>query len=789
MTAAFLIVFHTLGSLASGSEPRAMPVVPQQARPVSLSDVRLLDGPFKQSQDVHAKYLLSLAPDRLLTRYRVEAGLPADAANYPGWEDKELPGVAGGFYLSGCARMYAVTGDRRFLDRVNTMLEGLEACQNAHGDGYLLATRNGRKIFAELERGDIHLPGGWLVNGEAEPYYAMEKLFSGLRDAYRVAGQRKGLTIAVGLADWLDRHTAHFDDEQLQRIMSVEFGGINWVLADLYADTGNSRYLALSRRWQHKGILDPLSRGEDILPGKHANTQFPKISGLAARYPYSGDPFDRITAEFFWDRVAHHHSYVTGDNSLAEHFGPPDRLDDRLGSNTTETCNAWNMLRLTSLLFAIEPRADLADFAERVLWNHVLPAHHPEDGRVCYFLPLESGHTKPYEPLFDRFACCTCSGLDSYARHADAIYYEAGNTLFVNQFIASEVHWKGTSVRFETGIPDAGTARLAISCEAPRNFRLALRCPHWASDGMKLKVDGTSLPVSGEPGNYIVLDREWKTGDVVDVELPLPVHLETMPDNPRRVAFFKGPVLLAGDLGSGDVPVLVTPERPGPTLVRAVEGAPSSYRLAGVGRPCDVALQPFFRLQGRRYAVYWDVVTPEQWSATEAERAAAWARQKALDDRTIDRVEIGVADSEAAHHLKFEHSNTGRGAYGKFMETRWRDAPGGWFSYELRILPGTEVELLCTFWGKERGARKCDVLIDGQKTATLTLDSNHPEAFYDEVIRVPAAWVQGQEHVTVRFQAHPGNTVGGLFGLRTLKPAGDAPASARGKPGNPPEKQ
>jgi uncharacterized protein len=686
------------------------------------------------------------------------------------------------------ADLYAVTGDRRFLDRVTTMLDGLEACQKAHGNGYLLATRNGRRLFSEIERGDIRFEGGWLLNGEAEPYYALEKLFSGLRDSYRVAGVRKGLIIAVALGDWLDRHMAHIGDDALQRIMACEFGGMNWVLADLYADTGDPRYLALSRRWHHKAILDPLARGEDILPGKHANTQFPKISGLAARYPYTGDPFDRITAEFFWDRVAHHHSYVTGDNSLAEHFGPPDRLDNRLGENTTETCNAWNMLRLTSLLFSLEPRADLGDFAERVLWNHVLPAQNPEDGRVCYFLPLASGHDKPYESLYDRFACCTCSGLDSYARHADGIYYKASDTLFVNQFIASELRWRaGVSVRLETKFPDEDTVRLSFSSATPKRFKLALRCPRWNSDGMSLKLDGEALPVAGQPGNYVVLDRTWKTGDAVEVTLPLTVRLETMPDNPRRVAFFKGPVLLAGDLGPAggetgpdDVPVLVTPDRPQPSLVRPVAGAPSSYRLGGIGRPHDVDLLPFFLLHGRRYAVYWDVMTPQQWSAIEADRAAKKARQKAIDDRTIDRVEIGVAASETAHQLKSERSHAGRGAYGKFMETRWRDAPDGWFSYELRVASEGPAELLCTFWGKERGARVFDILIDGRRAATLSLDGNHPEAFYDQVVAIPRALLQGKERVTVRFQAHPGNNVGGLFGLRVMKPGGTAREAAKG---------
>jgi DUF1680 family protein len=367
--------------------------------------------------------LLSLDPDRLVSRFLVEAGLPPKAPSYPGWEQKELPGVGASFYLSGCARMYAAKGDQRFLERVNRVVDELERCQRANGNGYLLATKDGKRIFAEIEGGNIRLDGGWLVNGEAEPYYALEKLFSGLRDAWRVAGVRRALEIGVHLGQWLDRHMSHLSDEQMQKIMSCEFGGMNWVLADLYADTGDRRFLALSKRWDHDAILGPLSRGQDILPGKHANTQFPKISGLAARYPFSGDPADRITAEFFWDRVVHHHSFVTGDNSTSEHFGPPDRLDDRLSAQTCENCNAWNMVRLTSLLFALEPRAELGDFTERILWNHVLAAQDSRDGRVCYFLPLESGHVKPYEGLYDRFACCTCSGYDSYARHGEAIYF------------------------------------------------------------------------------------------------------------------------------------------------------------------------------------------------------------------------------------------------------------------------------------------------------------------------------------------------------------------------------
>lgn len=771
------LAFLYLPATGCRGDDTPAPLVPQRCRFFDLRDVRLLDGPFKQSQDIHAAYLLSLDPDRLLSRFLVEAGLPSRAVSYPGWEQKELPGVGASFSLSGCARMYAATGDRQFLDRVTYLVDELDRCQQAHCNGYLLATKNGRRIFAEIERGDIRLDGGWLVNGEAEPYYALEKLFSGLRDAWRVAGVRKALEVGLRLGQWLDRHMSHLNHEQIQKIMSCEFGGLNWVLADLYADTGDRRFLDLSRRWDHEAILGPLSLGQDILPGKHANTQFPKISGLAARYPFTADPVDRITAEFFWDRVVHHHSFVSGDNSTSEHFGPPDRLDDRLSSQTCENCNAWNMVRLTNLLFALDPRAEYGDFTERILWNHILAAQHPRDGRVCYFLPLESGHTKPYDGLYDRFACCTCSGFDSYARHGESIYFHSPGELLVNLYIASEVRWneQGVTLRQETRFPVEDTVRLTFTMPSPRRFKLALRCPRWVTTRMAIAVNGTLQDATGEPGNFVGLDRQWNSGDTVNLTMPLSLHLEAMPDNPQRVALFKGPILLAGDLGRADsaegddVPVLVPGNRPPAEWIKVDGGAPLRCELAGVGRPRDVPMRPFFQIVDQRYAVYWNVLTSEHWEKRKQDRAAEQARRKVLDARTLDQVKIGDAGSEAAHGLKRHGSNTGLGAYGTHMETHWRDAPGGWFSYELKITPNQPVELLCTYWGKERGDRTFDIQVDGQTIATTSLDSSHPEAFYDRVYPVARNLMQGKERITVKFVAHPGHDAGGLFGLRALR--------------------
>jgi uncharacterized protein len=761
--------------------PKARVAVPLQAEPFSLDAVRLLDGPFKRSQDAAAKYLLSLEADRLLARFRVEAGLTPKAKNYPGWEDVELPGVGAGFYLSGCARMHAVTGDRRFLDRVRYMLDELEACQKANGNGYLLATKNGQRIFAEIERGTVRIQG-WKMNGECEPYYAMEKLFSGLRDAWRVCGERKALDIEARLADWLEQHMSHLSDEQMQNIMKCEWGGVNWVLADLYADTGNPRYLALSRRWHQTSIFDPLARGIDILPNKHANTQFPKICGLASRYAYSGDTADRITAEFFWDRVVGHHSYVTGGNSFVEHFGPPDKLNNRLGTTTTELCNSYNMLRLTMLLYSIAPQARHADFLERTLLNHVLPAQHPGDGRICYYTPLQSGYAKPYETLYETFACCTCSSMDGYAKHGEYIYAHDAGGLWVNLFIASEVQWrdKGVTLRQETAFPEESRMRLAVTCAEPVRFNLRVRYPVWATQGMSIRINGEKQPAPAVPGSYVALDRTWKTGDRVELDIPQPLRIESMPDNPRRIAIFAGPVLLAGDLGPAggeagpgsqdDVPVLLTGDRPLSDWVKPA-GAPLGFKLTGVGRPRDLDLAPFYRLHDHRYVVYWDAVTPPEWEKRRSELAAEEARRAELEAATVDKVDIGVPASETAHALQGDKTETGRGVTkGMHMNARWRRAEsGGYFRYEMKVMPDQEMSVQCTYWTKEAGRRGFDILVDDQKIDEETRINAKLETLYVKVYPLPKNLTQGKNKIAVKFRPHADCTTGGVFGVRVTR--------------------
>jgi hypothetical protein len=542
--------------------------------------------------------------------------------------------------------------------------------------------------------------------GCAEPYYALEKIFSGLRDAYRVAAQPKALQIEVRLGNWLDKHMSHLSDAQMADLMTVEYGGMNWVLSDLYADTGDARFMMLSRRWQDRKVFDGPAAGRDDLAGEHANTQFPKFCGLAARYPLSGDPADLKTAEFFWESVVRHHSYATGGNSEHEHFDQSDKLNEHLSQYTEENCNEYNMLRLTQLLFNIKPKPAYAEYMERTLFNHILSAQNVQDGRVCYFLPLKSGASRAPQTLYDDFACCVCSGFDSYSRNAGYIYAHSAEALYVNLFIASELTWKEKSLvlRQETKIPDEDSATFRIGLRQPARFSLYLRYPAWATDGIKVGVNDAAVKIDTAPGEFFAIEREWSDGDTVVFRAPIALRHESLPDNRERTALFAGPILLAGNLGPiadpalddpGYIPLLVPDGKPVNQWLRPTD-EPLTFTTA-IARPREVEVQPFFRVRDCSYAVYWDLVTPAGWDAHVNKVKEFRLQAERLDARTVDIVAVGDLASEMAHQLKVEGiSTTGRGMRGLEMHLTWRS--GESFAYTMRVPNQEPVTIRCRYF-------------------------------------------------------------------------------------------
>ena len=752
-----------------------------KAQPFALQDVRLLDGPFKEAQERDGAYLLSLDPGRLLHNFRVNAGLPSSAEPLGNWEKpgSELRGHLTGHGLSAYALMYASTGDARFRERADVLVRELAACQSALGSGGYLSA------FPETFFDRLELDGKvWA------PYYTLHKIFSGLLDANALCGSAQALEVAAKLGDWVVGRIARLNDDELQKALDTEHGGINEAMAELYARTGKEAYLQAAKRLCHKKVLDPLAAREDRLAGLHANTQFPKIIGAARLYELTGDPRDRAMAEFFWERVANHHSYVTGGNSDHEGFGPPDKLSERVSPFTAESCNTYNMLKLSHRLFAWDASAARADFCERALYNHILASQDPRTGRMAYHIPVYGGWFMPYDTPNVSCWCCTGTGFESHARTGEGLYWRDAEGLYVGLFIPSELAWreKGVTLRMETRYPEEERVRLALRCERPTTFALRVRCPAWASRGLTLSVNGDRVAWDAKPGSFASLTREWKDGDRVEWTIPMRLRLEAMPDNPSRAAICYGPVVLAGELGTEKMepprpyavqqsdffekeeppqtmPVLLAAGRPVEEWVEPVPGQPLTFRTKGVGRPAEVTLTAFYRLPPQRYSLYWDLLTSEQWQARKEAAARREQRERALAARTIDAVVVGNAPSEKSHGLRGEKSSSGT-----FAGRAYRDASqGGWFSYALNMRDAQSAKLLCTFWGSDGGARTFDILVNGATIATVKLNSDHPGEFFDAEYALPQEKLAADAPLVVTFRAQTGQMAGGVFDVRLVR--------------------
>jgi uncharacterized protein len=776
-SATVVLIAASISALGVGRRADAQTASTSPVQPFFVGDVKLLESPFRHAMQMDADFLLSLDCDRLLSWYRKEAGLEPKAEVYGGWESLGIAGHSLGHYLSACSRMYLATDKKEFRRRVDYIVGELAECQQAGNDGFVGAMPRGRGVFAEIAQGDIR-SGGFDLNGSWVPWYTLHKLFAGLIDANQLCDNEQAKEVAIRLADWADETTKNLTPDQWQQMLACEHGGMNESLAELYAITGDERYLELAKKFYHKAILDPLAAQRDELDGKHANTQIPKVIGAAKIAELTGDQKFATIARFFWQTMVENHTYVTGGNSLNEHLGPPGKLNDRLGVNTTETCNTYNMLKLTSALFSQDPEAKYADYAERALWNHILASQNPTSGMVCYYVALQAGGQKNFQGP-GAFTCCSGTGMENHARYGEYIYSHGENALYVNQFISSVVDWQeqGVRVRQLSKLPEHGSVRLEISCDEPKEFLLLVRHPHWASDGFRVSVNGEAAALSSTPGSFAKLKRTWQDGDVVDVKMPLELRLEPMPDNAQRVAIFYGPILLAGllDPKADDnalLPVLVTDDRPvGQWLKPAPEGE-LLFRTEGVGRPRDQTLAPFFGVYDRRYIVYWDLFTEPDWERRRQEYEAQQRRLRELAARTVDLFAIGEMQAERDHNLQGENSSPG-----EFGGRRFRHAmDGGWFSFDIKLPDAGPADLIVTYWGSEVGPRTFDVLLDDAKLGTQTLHRDKPEHFWDKVYHLPEDQTAGKTKATVKFQAHPGNFAGGVFGVRVVHRA----SSARG---------
>lgn len=762
----------------------------QKVRPLPLEQVRLLPGPLKTAQDLDADYLLDLQPDRMLAFLRERAGLQSKAKPYGGWDGagRQLTGHIAGHYLSAVSLMWAATGDTRFKERADYIVAQLKEIQDKQGDGYIGALLDGKGVdgkvrFEDLCKGEIK-SGGFELNGLWSPWYVEHKIFAGLRDAYRYTGNRTALEVEVKFAAWAEHILAPLNEEQIQKMLNTEFGGMNEVTADLYGDTGDARWLALSNKFLHHAIIDPLSEGKDILGGQHGNTQVPKILGSLERYMYTGNEKDYKAAEFFWTQVALHHSFATGGHGKNEYFGPPDKLNDLVDGRTAETCNVYNMLKLTRELFSVKPDIRYADFHERALFNHILASQDPGDGRVCYMVPVGRGVQHEYQDKQEVFTCCVGTGMESHALHGYGIYYESGDKLWVNLYAASEATWKaaGVKLRTETDFPAGEHASLQLTLTAPKKFAVALRRPYWAGAGFRLSVNGKAIENLPPADSYVEIERTWNTGDKIELFLPKTLHTEPIPDNPIREAVLWGPLVLAGDLGPEvklnaddeegpppQAPVLVAENTDVQNWLKPTSGKPGTFRTSGVGLAKDVDFVPFYQLPRRRYAIYWDVFTLAEWKKESEAYAAEVAKKARLQTATVAFAQPGQMQAERDFNQQGEETTPVQtaGRYGR------RGAK--WFSFDLPVEQAHPMTLVITYGSDIRRGGAFGIFIDGTKIDERKVERQSPEQgvrFFDAEYALPAALVQGKSKITVRFEAMQGSDIPGIYGVRVIR--GDA---------------
>ena len=754
-----------------------------------LGQVRLLDGIFKDRQEINARFLMQIDPDRLLVGFREQAGLPARCTRYGGWESRDIAGHSLGHYLSALSYLYAATGEPAVKARVDYIVAELDACQCSGGDGYVLPVL--KKTFTDLRNGIINATP-FSLNGVWVPNYTLHKVLAGLRDAWHQTGNRTALEIEHQLGNWLCGILSGLTPAQIQEMLCTEHGGMNEVLADLAADTGDAFFLDMARdAFHHKVVVDPLLRGEDRLDGLHGNTQIPKVVGLAREYELTGTPEYRQAAESFWHSVVHCRSYAIGGHGESEHFFPPEQFPERLTPFTAETCNTYNMLKLTRHLFSWAPDAEKMDFVERAMINHLAAniGHNP--GEFGYFLGLAAVGVKVFSQPFESWWCCVGTGMENPSRYGEQIYFHHDDTLWVNLFIGSTLSWpeKCMTLCQQTDFPDSGTVRFTITCDGPVKLALLLRHPYWCRKPA-VKINGAVIAVASAPSSYMVLERVWRDGDTVELDLPMTLRFEPLPySGDKVVALMYGPSVMAGIIppenASADPAKLrfgdhlkargKTDEFPplfvGPDAVSVLASLHSSgtddagFRSSGCVVPGDLDFMPFHRVYEEHYCVYFSLMTAEEWAREKMSIMAAQEQRRALEAALLDVITPGYQQPEVEHKLQMKNSGID-----EFQGRKCRFAENdGWFSYEITVDPAVPVSLMVTYWGGEWGDRIFDLLVDGQVVATQKLYADKPGDFFEVTYPVAAALTRGKTTVTLCFQPYPGNIAGRVFAIRVLR--------------------
>ncbi|MDR2915601.1 MAG: glycoside hydrolase family 127 protein [Tannerella sp.] len=759
-----------------------------------LADVELLDGPFKHARELNIEVLMQYDTDRLLAPFLQEAGLPKKAEYFPNWEG--LDGHVAGHYLSALAIHYAATGNRDCKERMDYVISEMKRCQDANGDGYIGGVPDGKKIWGEIRNGNPLIVWNYWV-----PWYNVHKTFAGLRDAWLYADNDQAREMFLRMCDWGISVTGLLTDEQMKGMVAQEHGSMNEVYADAYQMTGNEKYLKAAKRFGSDYLYEEMSVRKDSLDNRHANTQVPKAVGYQRTAEVCRDQANKTAAEFFFETVVNNRSLSFGGNSRREHFPSKDDcisyMEEREGP---ESCNTYNMLKLTQGLFRMDPQAKYADYYERAMFNHILSTQHPHHGGYVYFTPARSAHYRVYSSPNNGMWCCVGTGMENHGKYGEFIYTHSHDSLYVNLFVASQLNWKDKNVRItqNTGFPEEEGTKLTIRTNKTSRFTILIRYPWWVKPGeMEVVCNGKNYAAGSIPSSYVAISRKWEDGDVIEVKTPMHMNLEELPNEPGYISILRGPIVMGAKMGTHDlrgliaddhrwahiahgslVPMFDVPPVIGSKKevqaklqnIQPVSGKPFHYIVPGLfsdDKYKDLVLEPFFNIHDSRYMIYWLTASQHEYDEILRKRKEEEQQKMILDGRTVDAVKTAEQQPEIDHLMKQEYTGTG-----VFMEQPWRETrPGGYFQYQLKTDGREDLALMVRYWGKEPEHRTVTIYIDGQQLAADQISGKWDKGeFVNIEYQIPAGMLKSKEYITVKFTANDNHKSARIFYVRLLKP-------------------
>ncbi len=766
----------------------------------SLSDIKMLDGPFKRASDLNIQVLLQYDTDRLLAPLIKEAGLPAKAEYFPNWEG--LDGHIIGHYLSALAIHYAETGNKECKKRMDYIVSEMHRCQKANGDGYVGGVPDGHKIWEEIKSGNPRFVFNYWV-----PWYNIHKTFAGLRDAWVYGNNRKAKKVFLKLCDWGISVTEGLSDEQMKSMVEQEYGGMNEVYADAYKITGKEKYLVAAKRFGSDYLYEEMSEYKDNLDNRHANTQVPKAVGYHRTGEVSGDIKQLSAGKFFYETVTNNRSLSFGGNSRREHFPSKEDcisyIEEREGP---ESCNTYNMMKLAAGLFRMNQDAKYADYYERAMYNHILSTQHPEHGGYVYFTPVRPSHYRVYSSPNNGMWCCVGTGMENHGKYGEFIYTHSQDSVYVNLFIASELNWKDKGIKLiqNTQFPNEDETKLTIKttkrCRKSKKtkFTIMIRSPWWVKDNeMEVVCNGVNYAKHAKASSYIAINREWKDGDVIDIKMPMKITIEELPNASDYISIMRGPILLGAKTGTQDLVGLIADDHRwahiahGPLVslyetphiigtrkeiqnklekMEPIEGKPFSFKVPDLFKTPqyqDLTLEPFYNIHDSRYVVYWLSATENEYRELIEKQKEEEREKLILDSRTIDAVNTGEQQPEADHLMKQRNSHSG-----VHKEEPWRNArEGGFFQYEMKTNEREDLSLMLRYWGGETGNKTFDIWLDDKILATENISGKWNENdFVNVEYKIPAEWLKSKQYVTVKFSGQNGHEAGRIFYVRLLKP-------------------